>query len=102
MNLKVEYIEKDMNFCNVKNVFFAKKSTTDAIKNASKRAIRKTAEATSDLIGNKTTDNIKKASKKLHSKNLYLKTDENETEIPKERYISPEKREKIIDDLRIA
>ena len=31
----------------------AKKSTTDAIKTASKRAIQKTAEATHDLIGNK-------------------------------------------------
>ena len=30
----------------------AKKSTTDAIKTASKRAIQKTAEATGDLIGN--------------------------------------------------
>ena len=31
----------------------AKKSTTDAIKTASKRAVQKTAEATRDLIGNK-------------------------------------------------
>ena len=31
----------------------AKKSTTDAKKTASKRAIQKTAEVTSDLIGNK-------------------------------------------------
>ena len=31
----------------------AKKSTTDTIKTASKRAIRKTPEATGDLIGNK-------------------------------------------------
>ena len=31
----------------------SKKSTTDAIKTASKRAIQKIAEATSDLIGNK-------------------------------------------------
>ena len=31
----------------------AKKSTADAIKTASKRAIQKTAEATGDLIGNK-------------------------------------------------
>ena len=30
----------------------AKKSTADAIKTASKRAIQKTAEATADLIGN--------------------------------------------------
>ena len=34
----------------------AKKSTTDAIKIASKRAIQKTAEATGDLIGNKIAD----------------------------------------------
>ena len=31
----------------------AKKSTTDAIKTASKRAIQKTAEGTGDLTGNK-------------------------------------------------
>ena len=36
----------------------AKKSTTDAIKTDSKRAIQKTAEATGDLIGNKTVDKI--------------------------------------------
>ena len=34
----------------------AKKSTTDAIKTASKIAIQKTAEATGDLIGNKIAD----------------------------------------------
>ena len=32
---------------------FAKKSTTDTIKAALKRAVQKTAEATDDLIGNK-------------------------------------------------
>ena len=36
----------------------AKKSTTDAIKTASKRAIQKTAEATGDLIGNKIADKM--------------------------------------------
>ena len=36
----------------------AKKSTTDAIKTTSKRAIKKTAEATGDLIGNKRADKI--------------------------------------------
>ena len=36
----------------------AKKSTTDAIKTASKRAIQKTAEATRDLIGNKIADKV--------------------------------------------
>ena len=42
----------------------AKKSITDAIKMASKRAIQKTAEATGDLIGTKTTDKITSVSKK--------------------------------------
>ena len=37
----------------------AKKSTTDAIKTASKRAIQKIAEATGDLIVNKIADKIK-------------------------------------------
>ena len=36
----------------------AKKSGTDAIKTASKRAIQKIAEATGDLIGNKIADKI--------------------------------------------
>ena len=42
----------------------AKKSATDAIKTASKKAIQKTAEATRDLIGNRTADKIISASKK--------------------------------------
>ena len=79
----------------------AKKCTADAIKTASKRAIQKTAEATRDSIGNKTADKITKASKELHSKNN-SKTDKNELEIPKQRYIFPEKREEIIDELRLV
>ena len=42
----------------------AKKSATDAIKTASKRAIQKTAEATGDLVGNKVADMITSPSKK--------------------------------------
>ena len=42
----------------------AKKSTTDAIKTASKRAIQKIAEVASDLIGNKIADKITSVSKK--------------------------------------
>ena len=41
----------------------AKISATDAIKTASKRAIQKTAEATGDLIGNKTADKITSTSR---------------------------------------
>ena len=45
-----------------------KKSTTDAIKTASKRAIQKTAEATDDLIGNKIADKVTSVSKKKSTK----------------------------------
>ena len=52
----------------------AKKSTTDAIKTASKRAIQKPAEARDDLIGNKIADKVISVSKnyltELHSKEL--------------------------------
>ena len=48
-----------------KRLHSAKKSTTDAMKTASKRAIQKTAEATSDLIDNKIADNITSMSKNL-------------------------------------
>ena len=41
-----------------------KKSTTDAIKTASKRVVQKTAEATGDLIDNKIADKIVSPSKK--------------------------------------
>ena len=41
----------------------AKQSATDAFKTASKRAIQKTAEATTDLIGNEIANNITKVSK---------------------------------------
>ena len=42
-----------------------KKSTTDTIKTASKRANQKTAEATGDLIGNKISDKITSIYKKI-------------------------------------
>ena len=72
-----------------------KKSTTDAIKTASKRAIQKTAEATGDLIGNKIADKITSVSKKKPTKELPNdETKEEDVEIAtsKKRYISPEER----------
>ena len=47
-----------------KLLYSAKKSTTDAIKTASKRAIQKTPEATGDLIGNKIADKNNRQIKK--------------------------------------
>ena len=69
----------------------AKKSATDAIKTASKRAIQKAAEATGDLVGNKIADKITSASKKSH--NEEIQSNEVNNEIPKERYISPKERQ---------
>ena len=48
----------------------AKKSTADAIKTASKRAIQKAADATGDLIANKIADKITSVSKKKSTKEL--------------------------------
>ena len=76
----------------------AEKSTADAIKTASKRAIQKTAEATGDLIGNKIADKITSVSKNS-SEELQ---NNNELEIPKKRYISLEKRQQTIDELRLV
>ena len=79
----------------------AKKSATDAVKTASKRAIQKTVEATGDFIGNKIADKITSASKKSTKK---LPTIDEDAKITthKKRYISPEERQHIIDQLRLV
>ena len=69
----------------------AKISATDAMTTASKRAIEKIVEATGDLIGNKISDKITNISKKS-SRELQNNKANDEIKIPKERYISPEKR----------
>ena len=74
----------------------AKKSATDAIKTASKRAIQKTAEATGDLIGNKIADKISVSKKKSNN------DDDVKLATHKKRYISPEERQQIIDELRLV
>ena len=79
----------------------AKKSATDAIKTASKRAIQKTAEATGDLVGNKIADKITSASKKS-TKKLSTIDEDVELTTDKKRYISPEERQQIIDELRLT
>ena len=79
----------------------AKKSATDAIKTALQRAIQKTAEATGDLVGNKIADKITSISKKSTKKLPTINEDE-ELSTRKERYISPEERQQIIDELRLV
>ena len=87
----------------------AKKSTNDAKKRASKRVVKKIAEATGDLIGNKTADKITgKVSRKDVSiskksiKELLINDEDVEITTRKKRYISPEEREQIIDELRLV
>ena len=88
----------------------AKKSTTNAIKTASKKAIQKTAGATGDLIGNKIADKITSVSKKkpameFHSKELHnnYETEEDlEIATPMKRCISPEERKQIIEELKLV
>ena len=66
------------------------KTGIDAIKIASKRIVQKTAEATGDLIGNKIAGKITSVGKpKEKTKNT------------EEIYIPPEKRQQIIDDLKL-
>ena len=70
----------------------ATKTRIDAAKTTSKRILQKTAEATGYLIGNKIADKITLVGKPKEKE----KTKEIE-----EIYISPEKRQQIIDDLRL-
>ena len=70
----------------------ATKTGIEAAKTASKKVVRKTAEATRDLIGNKIADKITSIGKPKEKE----KTKEIE-----EIYIPPEKRQQIIDDLRL-
>ena len=69
----------------------ATKAGIDAAK--TKRVVQKTAEATGDLIGNKIADKITSIGKS--------KEKEKPKEKPEEIYIPPEKRQQIIDDLRL-
>ena len=69
----------------------ATKTRIDAAKTTSKRVVQKTAEATGDLIGNKIADKITSIGKPKEKKI-------NKVE---EIYIPPEKRQQIIDDLKL-
>ena len=88
----------------------AKKSTTNATKTASKGAIQKTAEASGDLIGNKIADEITSVStelywkKKPNNNNNNNNNNNEDVEITahKKRYISPEERQQIINELRLV
>ena len=67
------------------------KQGSDTAKVVAKRALNKTAEATGDLIGNKIADKISRPKK----------VTKQATDEPKEIYIPPDKRQQIIDELKL-
>ena len=67
----------------------------DAAKIASRRVVQKTVEATRDLIGTKIDDEITSIGKQKE------KPKEKTKEKLEEIYILPEKRQQIIDDVRL-
>ena len=70
----------------------ATRTGIDAAKTASKWVVQKTAETTGDLVGNKVADKITSLGKAKSQE----KKDERQ-----EIYIPPEKRQQIIDDLKL-
>ena len=64
----------------------------DAAKTASKRVVQKTTEATGDLTGNKIADETTSIGKPKEKE---------KTKKTEEIYIPPEKRQQIIDDLKL-
>ena len=53
------------------------------------------------MNGNKIADRITKFSKNLQQNNSETVTNENENETPKKRYISPEERQNIVDNVKL-
>ena len=69
-------------------------------KNCFKERNSKTAEATcKNKIANKITNTSKNSSRELHSQNNEAN---DEIKTPKERCISPEERQQVIDELRLV
>ena len=81
-----------------------KKLTTGFLRSASKRVIQKIVETTGDLFGNKTAERIRMPASNSTRKDPRKPTSKQipqPTEIPKEIYISPEKSQQIIDELKL-
>ena len=56
---------------------------------------------TGGLIGNKIANKITNVSRSSPQNNSVTITNKHDKGIPKERYVSPEERQKVIDDLRL-
>ena len=89
----LSFSKKFGNKCGKKLIDTATKTGMGAAKIPSKKVVQKTAEATGDLIGNKVADKITSIGKSKEKPKIKEK--------PEEIYIPPEKRQQIIDDLRL-
>ena len=96
-----ENISKDLSskYCQ-KLLDHVKQSAIDVPKTTT-RVVEKTAEATGNLTGNKIANKIAEFLRNSQQNNSETVTNEHDKEIPKERCISLEERQKIIDDLRL-
>ena len=72
----------------------AKQSATDALKTSTKSVIQKTAEATGDLIGNKTANKVTKVSRNSQQNNLDTFKNENDKEKHLKKDIYLQKKDK--------
>ena len=76
------------------------------MKTASKRATQKTEKGTGDLFGNKIADKITSVSKRKSDKELTNVETKEESDVEitthKKRYVSPEERQQIIDELSLV
>ena len=88
----LSFAKKSGDNCSKKIMDAATKTGIGAAKTVSKRVVQKTAETPGDLIGNKIADEITSVDK---SKN------NSKTKKVEEIYIPPEKRQQIIDDLKL-
>ena len=83
-------------------VFLKLLDCANTFKTVSKRSIQETTEVTGDLIGNKTAGKITRIEwQNPSSESETPMQTENINEIPREIYTPPEKRQKIIDELRL-
>ena len=109
-SLETEYLSFAKNVSNLsgkysqKGLDYAKQSAIDALKTVSKRAIQKTVEATGDFIGDKIANKVTK-SQEIHGRIIQrqLKVKQRvfsnigfDRETPRQRYISPEKRQLLM------
>ena len=98
-NFGDEYGKSIINSKNVKKLMDgATKTSKEFAKLTGKKIIHKSAEATGDLVGNKIADKITSIGKPRSKKE---KDETNIMEKTHEIYIPPEKRKKMIKDLKI-